>query len=184
MVWPLNSAILTLKEFGFFDVFLPLLLIFFILHAILVKTQLLGDPDKKLPKITNAIVSAIVAFMFVTQTGLIKMMYALIPRSALLLVITMLLLLFLAFVGIYKKDTFEGLGGGKAWVIGIPIILIFLGILDYSGFYIPGIHGIIMFFAEGQTLHVSQDTIQIGIGVLVSAIVLGLIIWVISSAEK
>lgn len=180
----LDKAIMLLKEFGFFDILLPMLLVFFIFHAILVKTEILGKTDKPVVKATNAIVSAIIAFIFVTQTGLVEVLNKILPRSALLLIITMIILLFLAFIGIYKTDTLAGLGGGKAWFVGVPLVLVFLGVLDASGLYIPGIHQVINFFTDGRSISVSQETIYTGLAILICAAVVGLIIWVINSSDK
>lgn len=174
---PLSNGIEVLRDFGFFDVFLPLLLIFFIFYAILTKTKILGDPEKGFVRGINAIVSAIVAFIFITQTRMIEIMNTVLPRSALLLVITMLVLVLLSFVGVYKTDVFEG----KWWgiFIAIPLILIFLGLLDVSGLYIPGIHQVIVAVMGGGGVKVTQETINIGIAVMVCAAVMGLIAWVI-----
>jgi len=178
MANPLGKAILMLQDFGFFDVFLPLLLIFFIFYAILMRVEILGKSDKKFVRAINAIVAAIVAFLFITQTELVNLLREILPRSAMLLVITMLILVLLAFVGVYKTDSFEKSKLG--WVLAIPIILIFLGIMDSSGFYIPGIHQVLLYFSGGETINMSQETINIGIAVIVCATVVGLIAWIMA----
>ena len=178
MANPLNQAILMLKDFGFFDVFLPLLLIFFIFYAILMRVEILGKSDKKFVRAINAIVAAIIAFLFVTQTKLVGLLQEILPRSAMLLVITMLVLILLAFVGVYSTDSFEG--SKWRWAIAIPIILIFLGIMDASGFYIPGIHQVLLYFSGGATPSISGETLNIGIAVIVCATVVGLIAWIMA----
>jgi len=180
MTDPLTNAVLMLKDYGFFDVFLPLLLIFFIFYAILTKVKILGDPDKGYVRAINALVSAIVAFLFITQTKLVSLLNQILPRSALLLVIAMLVMILLAFVGIYKGDEFSG--KSTAWIIAIPLILIFLGVMDSSGFYIPGIHQVITYFAGGEGIHISTETTNIAIAVIICAAVVGLIMWIISSS--
>jgi len=181
---PLRNAIISLKTYGFFDVILPMLLVFLVFYAILHRTKILGDPDKGFVRAINALVSLIIAFMFIVETSLIDKMYALIPRTALLLVIFMLVLLILAFVGVYKVDSFSDLGW-KNWLIALPLILVFLGVLDASGMYVPIIHQAMVYFAggSGMSVNITKETLNIAIAVLVSATVLGLIIYIVSAKD-
>ena len=183
LVNPLTSAVGQLKNFGFFDVILPMLLVFLIVYAILVRTEILGESTKGFVRAINALISASIAFLFITETSLVEKMNTLLPRASLLLVITMLVLLLLAFVGVYKTDVFEGAAGWKLWLIAIPLIVIFLGIVDVSGINIPIIHQVIMAFSGGAgvDLAVSSETVNIGLAVLIAALVLGLIIYIVGS---
>tara|TARA_Y100000310_G_scaffold321111_1_gene378334 strand:+ start:550 stop:1107 length:558 start_codon:yes stop_codon:yes gene_type:complete len=181
---PLANVVDQLKNFGFFDVVLPMLLIFLILYAILRRTEILGDPEKGFVRAINALVSLVVAFLFITETSLVARMNEMLPRAAFLLVVTAFILILLAFVGVYKKDVFSDMNWTN-WLIAVPLILIFLGILDASGIRIPIIHGIMVFFAGGPgvSLSITKETLNIGIAVIVCAAVLGLIIYIVSSKD-
>jgi hypothetical protein len=181
---PLANLVDQLKTFGFFDVILPMLLIFLILYAILRRTEILGDPEKGFVRAISALVSLVIAFLFVTETTLVAKMNTLLPRAAFLLVVTAFILILLAFIGVYKTDAFSDMKWTN-WLIAIPLILIFLGILDASGIRVPIIHSIMVFFSGGTDLGVAitKETLNIGIAVLVCAAVLGLIIYIVSSKD-
>ena len=102
---PLQNAVSLLGEWGFFTVLLPMLLVFLIFYAILTKTQILGDStENPAIKIINIIISLVVGFLFITETGLVAAMNSIIPSVSLMMVITLLVLMMMAFLGIYKKD--------------------------------------------------------------------------------
>jgi len=181
---PLANVVEQLKTFGFFDVVLPMLLIFLILYAILRRTEILGDPEKGFVRAISALVSLVIAFLFITETALVAKMNVLLPRAAFLLVVTAFILILLAFVGVYKTDAFADMAWTN-WLIAIPFILIFLGILDASGITVPIIHNVMVFFTGGTGLDVAitKETLNIGIAVLVCTGVLGLIIYIVSSKD-
>jgi len=164
----LGNALELLNNYGFFDVLLPMLLIFTIFYAILAKTGILGDSEKSHVKIINSIVSIAAGFLFVTQTDLVKILNNIVPRASLLLVMSLLVLMLLAFTGLFKTEWITN-KSKWTWVFGILIVLIFLGILDVSGVYIPGIHQIVaLLYGTGGVgkISVSSETIEIALGVL------------------
>ncbi|MBM3199831.1 hypothetical protein FJZ53_02750, partial [Candidatus Woesearchaeota archaeon] len=67
---PLGGAIEFLKEFGFFDVVLPFLLVFTIVFAVLEKTKIFGG-GKESKKNINAMIAFVFALFFVSATNLV-----------------------------------------------------------------------------------------------------------------
>lgn len=167
---PLATSMALLKEWGFFEVLLPMLLVFLIVYAILLKTEILGDSDKvKAVKAINMLIAIIIGFVFVTQTELVAVLNNVIPRVSLLMIMTLFVLMLFAFIGVYKSDeSWLSEWKKKTWWIVIPLGLIFLGILDASGVYIPGVHGIMVNLFGGPmgTISFDQETINNAIAIL------------------
>ena len=146
---PLGNSIQLLQNFGFFQVILPMLLIFAVFYAVLIKTKVLGDADEGHVKGLCALVSFIAAFMVISYSPVVVLLQPLLAQASLLLVIVMLILMILAFVG-FDTESISGKPSPWMWIIVAIFIVIFLGILDVSGLYIPGIHQIVLAFA-GQS---------------------------------
>ena len=133
-----------LVEFGFFAVLLPWLLIFAIFFGVLQKTGILGDK-----KNINAIVALAAAFFVVAATPIVDALNNLIPAAAYLIVAALLILMVLGFF-------VENVGSGMVskWYtklgLAILIIIIFLGVIDYtSPANIPVVHQLVVFFLGG-----------------------------------
>jgi len=172
---PLANGLELLADLGFFDVLLPMLFLFLLFYAILIKTSLLGDDDKA--KVISAIISFIAGILFVTQTAIVAVFTNMMGRVALLMIVTLLILMLLVFTGVYKVGQFENKKAGL-W-IAIPVLLIFLGILDVSGVYIPGIHQIITSAFSGSMPKITREGIDIGIAVLLFVIIPLLVVWLV-----
>lgn len=141
MVYVFEHVIDLLRDFGFFAVLLPWLLIFAIFFGVLQKTKILGDQ-----KNINAIVSLAAAFFVVAATPVVEALNALIPAAAYLVVAALLILMLLGF---FVKDVGDGIIHNKWALFGlvILIVIIFLGVIDYtSTANIPGIHQLVAFF--------------------------------------
>jgi len=127
---PLQNTVQLLKDFGFFQVILPLLLIFAVIYGILTVTKIFGDGDKAIS--INAIVAFTSAFFVISSTEVVEMMNSLLPQASFLLVISVfLLMMFSLFMGDPKKL----FGDGTKWWSKIPLIIIFivfLGVVDAS----------------------------------------------------
>ncbi len=101
---PLDNAIQFLKDFGFFSVVLPFLLIFAIMFGILEKTKIFGVEKIKgdeVPKRNlNSIVAFVVALLFVAAGNLVKVIQVALPQVILVLVI---IIFFLMVMGSLMK---------------------------------------------------------------------------------
>lgn len=135
-VSPLTNSIELLQKFGFFQVVLPMILVFAVIFGILEKFKIFGEDRTNI----NAVVAFVIAFFTITSTPIVEAMNNLIPQTSLLLVVALLAIMLFAFFGLNPQDKFEGMGKW-AWLGALVLIIIFLGILDASfGWNIPGVH--------------------------------------------
>jgi hypothetical protein len=141
---PLSESLQFMKEFGFFEVVLPLILVFAIFYGVLIVTSIFGEPDEKTRPL-YAIISFIAAFFVIASTDVVKMINEIIPAASFMLILVVFLLMVLGMVGIRpaKKDYFENSTWTAKFIVLI-LILIFLGIVDMSleSVEIPVIHDI------------------------------------------
>lgn len=157
---PLSNSMQLLQSFGFFQVILPMLLIFAIFYAVLIKTKVLGDPSESHVKGICALVSFIAAFMVISYSPVVVLLQPLLAQASLLLVIVMLVLMIFAFVG-FNTESILSTPSAWMWTLVAIFIIIFLGILDVSGLHIPGIHQIVLAFAGqpvGGEIVITQET--------------------------
>jgi len=154
VVNPLTHAVDLLVEFGFFQVVLPLILVFALFFGILEKTKIFGEDKTNI----NAVISFVAAFFVVTSTEVIEAINTLIPQASLLLVVALLVLMLFAFFGVNPQDKFDSMGKW-AWLGALILFIIFLGVLDVSlGLKIPVVHEATEAFIGG-----GEDTVG-GIG--------------------
>lgn len=186
MVNPLTNAMNLLRDFGYFEVLLPMLLIFAIVYAILMKTGILGESDKSYVKSLNAIIAFVIGFMVVAYAPVVQTLNNLIPTAGLLLVIALLIMMILVFFGVPLGEDMPWSG----W-LAIPIVvvvLIFLGLLDFAApFNIPVIHQLVSFFMGGQIIlpNISADSINMTIALMLFLIVpIIIIVFVASRSDK
>ena len=135
----LGNALEFLKDFGFFDVLLPFLLVFAVVFGILEKTKILGTekiggedyPRKNI----NAMVAFVIAMMVVAATKVVDALTLALPRVALLLVVTLSFLLmigiFMSPGGVYKQLEGKWLAFLMI-VMFIAVILVFLSVIPYN----------------------------------------------------
>lgn len=186
---PLVDAVNLLQDFGFFQVVLPLIIIYAVFYGVLLRTQLFGDPtnvqQQPWVKPTSAIVSFAAAFFVVSSTEVVASLNRLIPQSAFILVAAVLLLMLLVLFGVINpEDKILAPGKGTSavrWIVGITIGIIFLGVIDVSlGVQIPIIHELVLaltgFTPGGQPL--GQEALGTLVGLmLVIGIPVALIWW-------
>ncbi len=147
----LSDSLGFLKDFGFFEVVVPLILIFAVFYGILLQTKIFGAPDDKTTPL-YAIISFVSAFLVIASTDVVQMINEIIPSASLLLVITVLILMMLGMFGVtfHEKDFLkDGIGWwGKLGVF--ILIIVFLGVIDMSmeKVEIPVIHDIASGFVD------------------------------------
>lgn len=137
----LGNAIEFLRNFGFFDVVLPFLLVFTIVFGILEKTKILGIEGKeKLPKKNlNAMVAFVIGFFVVAASNIVAVIQTSLPAiTMVLLIIVVLMLLLGSFAGEAGEGGFNlWEKAGWKWIIGIfvlvSVILIFVNAFGYMG---------------------------------------------------
>jgi hypothetical protein len=149
---PLGNAVQLVKDFGFFDVVVPLILVFAVFYGILTKTEVFGKPDDTTRPL-YAIISFVAAFFVIASTDVVRMIQEIIPSAAFLLIVVVLLLMLLGMFGISFNDVSLTGDNKIGWLgkVGIVVLLlIFLGIVDMSmeNVEVPIVHNVAEFFVE------------------------------------
>ena len=138
MTSPLGSALDFLKDFGFFEVILPFLLVFVIVYAILDKTKIFGTEESDGKKVAkrniNAMVAFVVAFFVIVSTNIVTAIQQSLPQIALILIA---LISFMLLAGSFMASgefSFEESKGWKVFltfVLFVSVILIFANSLGW-----------------------------------------------------
>ena len=140
----LGNAIEFLKDFGFFDVVLPFLLVFTIVFGVLEKTKIFGTEkykDQDQPRRNlNSVVAFCIAFFVVAAGNIVTTIQTSLPIVALvLIVIIIFLLLFGALMGqdelqhgisLWKHQGFKTFFIIAIFTAVISILLASVGYLD------------------------------------------------------
>ena len=145
----LDYAVQFLRNFGFFSVVLPFLLIFTIVFGVLEKTKIFGTEKFKGEEVPrrnlNSVVAFCVAFFVVAATNVVNLLQVSLPMVAIILVIIIVfLLLFGALMGGQELKEGVNLWKGRfkstfVTVITIVVLAILLagfGILDNVWAYV------------------------------------------------
>ncbi len=126
MVSPLETAIQSLQEFGFFSVMLPFLLVFSILYGILERTKLFGENKHDI----NAVIAFSMGLIVVATSWVVGALTDFLPYVGLLSVVVISALMLLAMF--YEKlDDLYKVGivkyGGPIFVtIGVAMSLMYV----------------------------------------------------------
>ena len=135
MASPLEIAINFLRDFGFFDVVLPFLLVFTIVFAILEKTMILGSQENKPKKNLNSIVAFSIAFFVIAATNVVSVLQQSLPQITLVLIVIICLMLLVgSFMG-SEEFSFKNNKYIKFLLTGfilLSVSLIFLGAIKTS----------------------------------------------------
>ncbi len=129
MTSPLVKALDFLKDFGFFEVILPFLLVFTLVFAILEKTKLFGEENvkgEKYPrKNVDAMIAFVIAFFVIAATNVVGIIKEAMPKISLVLII---LISFMLLAGSFMGDKQFNFEENKIfkWFL---ILVIFIGIL-------------------------------------------------------
>ena len=130
-VAPFDNTLGLLRDFGFFRVVLPFLLVWGITYAILIKTKVLGDSENPTTKNIAGIIAAVAGFFFISYTPVVEAISILLPQASFLLILALLVLMTLAFI-IPDYDTKSK--NIPKWGVGILVFLVILVFLGITGF--------------------------------------------------
>src|SRR3989338_897960 len=83
MATQIGDIILYLQQLGVYDYFLPFLLIFAIIFAILAKTSILGKDKTNI----NAVISMVIGLLLVVQQNIVSIINSFLPRASLVIII-------------------------------------------------------------------------------------------------
>ncbi|MDO8555963.1 MAG: hypothetical protein Q7R96_02205 [Nanoarchaeota archaeon] len=127
----LGNAIEFLKNFGFFDVVLPFLLVFTIVFGILEKTKILGyEGTTKTPKKNlNAMVAFAIAFFFIAASNLVYVIQISLPAITMVLLILVVLMLLMGSLAAQSDTGFDIWGGSYKWVAITGMIFVFVAVI-------------------------------------------------------
>jgi hypothetical protein len=160
----LYSIMYTLETSGVYQYFLPFLLIFVILFAILEKTYIFGkNPDNSTKTSINLVVAIIISLFLIVQTDLIMFMFAYLSRMAMFIVMGIMFMLVVAmFFGTKGNQKFEGFGMAAGVIIAIVALLWSLSSSTYGA-------------AFPYWFYISESTISAILLIAVLVIVIGLV---------
>ncbi|MBU4502560.1 MAG: hypothetical protein KKA79_08230 [Nanoarchaeota archaeon] len=168
---PLAGAIEFLKDFGFYDVVLPFLLVFTIVFGVLEKTKLFGTEDKKPKKNINAMLAFVIALFFVASTELVAGARELLPNVVVLLITLMSFMMLVGFFYADKEFSFEN---NTFWKVSLTIIF-FIGIVLLS------MHAFVPDILEGLGSFWTSTT---GVTIMFMAIIVATIFFVTKSKSS
>ena len=170
---PVDNVLNLLTAFGFFRVVLPFLLMFAIIYGIFFKTHVLGDPGTSASaKSVSAIASLAIAFLVIGYSPVVQALATLIPQASFLLVVALLVLMLLSMFGI--NTNIENFWQTKwhIWLIALPVVLIFVGIVGAAaGNSIPALAGFTNFLiGSGGGINISPELMNtlIGLGIVIA----------------
>ena len=132
---PLEIAVNFLKDFGFFDVVLPFLLVFTIVFAILEKTMILGKENEKPKKNLDAMVAFSVALFVVAASNVVAVLQQSLPMVTLVLIIIVCFMLLMgSFMGTgeFSFNNYKYTKYFLVFFILVGLSLIFLGSIESS----------------------------------------------------
>ncbi|MDP2907493.1 MAG: hypothetical protein Q8O03_06135 [Nanoarchaeota archaeon] len=170
---PLAGAVEFLKEFGFYEVVLPFLLVFTIVYAVLQKTKIFGS--KEPTKNINAMIAFVIALFFVATTNLVEGTTEFLPNVVVLLITLMSFMMLVGFFYTDKEFSFEN---HKFWKVFLTIIF-FIGIvlLSWHAFAPTAFE----WFWVGNTKFWSSTA---GVTIIFVAIMIGTILFVTLGGKK
>lgn len=178
MATAFETAILKMRELGFFKFLFPFILTAAIIYGMLRRTQLFGDPDKNIA--VNAII-ALVASLFVWAMPVILGIDIETQLAAFFvqgLAVTMVMIIGLLIAGMFfppdlAKSLSEKFKGGLFWgVVIIGSVVIGIIILISSGLY----KVLFPSGASGFGIKLSSDTLITFGGLILMGVVLILIV--------
>jgi hypothetical protein len=118
---PVDRVLNLIAQFGFFKVVLPFLLTFAIVYGVLMKTGVLGEPDKAWVKPVAASIAFAVGFFVVAYTPVVTAIQQVVPQAGFLIILVILMMMILTMLGISF-----GPSAGKwntATVIGVLVVI-------------------------------------------------------------
>ncbi|MEI6731163.1 MAG: hypothetical protein WCK90_00630 [archaeon] len=120
-------------DISFITYFAPIfvfLLVFIVVYALLVKTEVLGDSQW-----VALLISFIVASLFVSMAGAKEYIYSVAPWFALLLVSLFFIFVILGFAG--KTDMNKGIGVAVFVILVIVFLVALFSVFSYLINYVP-----------------------------------------------
>ena len=113
-----------LEAFGFFDFFLPFLLVFTIIFALLEKTKIFGKGADEQPRTNiNLTIAFITGLVVIVQTDITFLINQYLSKMALFIIIA---LIFMLAIGIFGAEPEKGFSG---WIFNAAVLVSILAVL-------------------------------------------------------
>lgn len=161
----LGDAIIFLKDFGFFDVILPFLLIFTVIFGILEKTKIFGveevDGKKYGKKNINSMIAFVIAFFSIAAKEVVTALQVSLPKVALVLIIVVC---FMLLAGSFMAEGEFSFAENTFWKVFLTIVMfiaVVLIFLDAFGWLTPIINWLI-YEESGIFVPIAALAIMIG----------------------
>ena len=123
MAAPLVEAMEFLKDFGFFDIVLPFLLIFAITFAVLEKTEIFGKDKKNI----NSMIAFVIGLLFVTVPKVVTVVQEALPNIGIMLVVLMSFMMLVGFF-VVQSDKGEHFFEKQVFLKWLFIIFVLVGV--------------------------------------------------------
>lgn len=171
----------TLVDIGFYDVFLPFILVYAVVFAILEKSKIFSsaDTDSKQVKNVNAIIAFVFGVFVVASIQTVKFIESFVMYGVLFIVFILVVLIVLGFIfgeDYMKllKDDDGKLRKGLAFTIAGIVVLISVGVL----FSLLGVWDIIAGWFDAEF---DSDWIS---SVIIIALIIGTLVWITKGDSK
>jgi len=179
---PFDRVLTLLKDFGFFKVVLPFLLIFVIFYGVILKTKIFGDPTDAWVKPAAAVIGLVAGFLVIAYTPVVEALEKLVPQSGFLLVVIILILMILGMVGIPVTAKFEEMKPA-AVIITLVVILIFITLIGLAvGPSVPILYGFSQFMIGIVPIELTEETTALLVAVGILLAIVGGIIYFVTKA--
>ena len=116
--WSFGDLISYFQEIGVYEYFLPFLLIFAIIFAVLEKTKLFGSDKERI----NVVIAFVIGLVLIAQQSIVEIINTFLPRISLVFVIILMGLLIISMI---SGEEYKGLTG-PVFVIMTIVIIIFI----------------------------------------------------------
>lgn len=111
-----GTLIQELQELGVYDYFLPFLLIFAIVFAILEKTGIFGDKTN-----INVVVSLVIGLLLIVQQPIVNIINMFLPKASLIIIVILIAMIVISLIGGNPTSL-----TGPVFSIGVIVIVIAL----------------------------------------------------------
>lgn len=125
-----NSLFYQMESMGFYEYVLPFFLFFVVIYAVLEKTRILGGTEDKPKSKLNIVLSVVISLLVLFNTNLVFLMNQTLSRVSFFIIISVLVMLFVALF--YNPKDGKPIG----FSMGIASVLAILGVFwSLSGSY-------------------------------------------------
>ena len=178
---PFDRILTLLKDFGFFKVILPFLLVFVVFYAVILKTKIFGESTEAWVKPAAAVIGFVAGFLVIAYTPVVSALEQVIPQTGFLLILVVLILLILGMVGIPITGKFEEMKPA-AVIIVIVVIVIFLTMVGLAAPNIPILHGFAQFMVGFIPFELTEETTALLVAVAILLSIIGGIIYFVTKS--